>query len=309
MNWVWTRRRSLGAWRSLGVWLLFALIAWLDSDGCVFALRPGIPVQHAAVFGAIVSAISTIGGWLGAGAAASASYLATAVSWIAGRLGTFIKATGAVFAKSWDALKIVYADVLKPAVQWIDAHVKRLYGWLRTTFQPVFDFLQRVRTELLAYYERFVRPFLDVVDYVRAGLRILGTLGVDWAKALDRKLGEWESVITENFLRVLGYLNRITDIPNSIVTVNGLFQRLPLLRSLDRDAGYWIRMWWAKQIRPLPPKPPVPDYLKGYPVHEVQEDVNTLVDYTTGRGSARDALFEELGFTLLQAARTVPEEH
>jgi hypothetical protein len=37
---------------------------------------------------------------------------------------------------------------------------------------------------------------------------------------------------------------------NSIVTADRLFQRLPFLRSLDRDAVYWFRIWWVRQVDP-----------------------------------------------------------
>jgi hypothetical protein len=226
------------------------IVRWLDPDGCVAGAQPWAQMHVAAVFGAIVTAIEIIGGWLGTAAAAVATYLATVVQWIVIHLAIFIKATGAVFAKAWDGLKIVYQDVLKPAVQWFDAHIKRLYAWLRQTFQPVFDFLNRVRGELLDLYRKYVRPVLDIIDYTRAGLRLLGDLGIDWARALDRRLGEVESVISENFRRVLSYINEAIDVLNSIVTADRLFQRLPFLRSLDRDAVYWFRIWWVRQVDP-----------------------------------------------------------
>jgi hypothetical protein len=245
------RRRALSPLEALGVWLGFALLAWLDSDGCLLALRHTAPVHTAAVFGFIVTAIEVIGGWLGTAAAAVASYLAAVVQWLAVHLAIFIKATGAVFAKAWDGLKIVYHDVLKPALQWFDAHVKRLYDWLRKTFRPVFDFLYRVRGELLTLYKKYVRPVLDIIDYTRAGLRILGDLGVDWARALDRRLGEFESVVSENFRRILSYVNQAIDVLNSIVTVDRLFQRVPFLRTIVRDSRFVWRAMVNPAVRPL----------------------------------------------------------
>jgi hypothetical protein len=227
------------------------VVRWLDPDGCVAGAQPWAQMHVAAVFGAIVTAIEIIGGWLGTAAAAVATYLATVVQWIVIHLAIFIKATGAVFAKAWDGLKIVYADVLKPAVQWFDAHLKRLYAWLRQTFQPVFDFLNRVRGEMLDLYRKYVRPVLDIIDYTRAGLRLLGDLGIDWARALDRRLGEFESVISENFRRILSYVNQAIDILNAIVTVDRLFQRVPFLRTLVRDSRFVWRVMINPAVRPL----------------------------------------------------------
>lgn len=245
-----TRRRALAWWQVLACWAACALLVWLDRAGGPLALRHTAPISEAAVFGFIVQGIALIGGWLGTAAAAVASYLAAVVQWLAIHLAIFIQATGAVFAKAWDALKIVYSDVLKPAVQWFDTNIKRLYGWLRDTFRPVFDFLNRVRGELLDAYKHFVRPVLDIIDYTRAGLRILGDLGVDWARALDARLGQYESLISENFRRILSYVNEAIDVLNSIVTVDRLFQRLPFLRTLMRDTRFVWRVMVNARARP-----------------------------------------------------------
>jgi hypothetical protein len=244
------RRLSPGARLLLAV-AVALVYRWLDPDGCVRGAAPGLELHIAAVFGAIVAAIEVIGAWLGTAAAAVASYLAAVVQWLAVHLAIFIKATGVVFAKSWQALKIVYADVLKPAVQWFDAHLKTLYAWLRKALKPLFDFLNRVRGELLALYKKYVRPVLDVIDYTRAGLRILGDLGIDWARALDRRLAEFESVISENFRRILSYVNEAIDVLNAIVTVDRLFQRLPFLRTLQRDTRFVLRVMVNARDRPL----------------------------------------------------------
>lgn len=291
--WAW-RRRSLGFWRSLAVWLLFAFLAWLDSDGCALALRHTVPIHGAAIFGAIASAIATIGGWLGTAAAASAAYLASAVSWIAGRLLTFIKATGAVFAKAWDAMKIVYADVLKPALKWIDAHVRRLYGWLRNTLKPVFEYLRKVNDALLKIYKKYVRPVLDIIDYTRIGLRVLGDLGVEWARALDRRLGEYESLITENFRRILSYVNEAIDIVNAVVTKDKLFQSLPFLRSLDRDARYWFAIWWRRQVDPDRQHGDDYDRTRDYPLAEPFENGKRLALFYRGQPTDVDGQVAEL---------------
>lgn len=234
------------SWRCTAVAVaVLVAIRLLDSDGCLLRVAPN-GVQLGAFFSVIVSAIGWIGGWLGSAAAATASYLAAALQWVAGRLSTFIKATGAVFAKSWDALKIVYGDVLKPAVQWIDAHVKRLYDWLTNTFKPVFDVLKRIRQELLDAYARYVRPFLDVIDAIRGGLRVLGDLGVGWAKELDKRLGVFESLITQNFSKLLGELNKVIDVLASVFTVDRLIQRFTFIRTLQRDT----RFVWRAMVNP-----------------------------------------------------------
>jgi hypothetical protein len=299
----WRRRAAL----ALAWWGAIGLLAWLDSSSSPLALRPGVPVQHAVVFGAIVAAIQIVGAWLGTAAAAVASYLAVVVQWLAVHLAIFIKATGVVFAKAWDGLKIVYADVLKPALKWFDTNIRRLYQWLHETFAPVFKWLNRVREELLKYYKQYVRPVLDTIDMVRAGLRVLGDLGLDWARELDRRLGQWESIITQNFARVLATVNGVIDALNGVLTKDGLFQRVPILRTLDRDAGYWVRMFWARQIGTRPSRYSEYDRTRDFPQHEPQEDVNMLSDELGHGVSGRSAVIRELGATLMLTARLQPE--
>jgi len=48
---------------------------------------------------------------------------------------------------------------------------------------------------------------------------------------------------------VLSYVNRVSDVLNAIVTGELLFQRVPFLRTLARDAPYWIRMFWTAQVK------------------------------------------------------------
>jgi len=240
------------SWRaSLVALALLALVRVLDPDGCWLGAARLDGVSTASVFAFIVQGITLIGSWLGTAAAATAGYLAAAVSWLASHLALFIKSTGAVFARAWDAMKIVYADVLKPAIQWVDDHLRRLYNWLHDTLRPVFNFLNRVKNELLSLYARWLRPFLDVIDIVRGGLRVLGDLGVQWARTLDARLGQLESVITENFLRVLGAVNRVIDTLNSVITVDRLLQRFTFLRTLQRDVLYVGRAMNNARMRPL----------------------------------------------------------
>lgn len=230
------------------VWAVFLLAAWLDRDGCVVA-------NQASVFAALWSAITWLGDILGiaGGAIASSleavvSYLVTAVGWLASRVSNILLSTGGMFSRVWEWSKQIYDDVIKPGLVWLHDVYTRVSAWLATYFRPVFQFLSHVRAILMDLYGRFIRPILTALDLAHAVLRTLADFGVNWAKTLDAYVQRTEAIITENFLKVLGWINEVRDVVNAIVTPDRLFQQLPFVRTLERDAGHWIRIFWNNQI-------------------------------------------------------------
>lgn len=235
--------------RSLVVWSVLLLLAWLDRDCAVVA-------QQASVFAAIVQAIvwlgdllATIGTAIATTAEAAVIYLAQALGWLAKHVADILVSTGRMFAKVWHWVKLAWTDVVKPFLVWVDDIFTRFVKWMNKFFKPVFDFLTRVRDVLKDVYQRFIRPILDALNIAHVVLKTLGDLGVAWAKKLDRYVLETQQIITENFLRVLGWLNEVRDIVNAIVTPDRLLQRVPFLRTIERDAGWWIRGFWNSQVR------------------------------------------------------------
>lgn len=134
-------------------------------------------------------------------------------------------------------------------------NVQRAALWLKGTlthiFRPVLQFLDRVKGYIRRIYDRFIKPVLDVIEIMRRVFRLLGYLGIDWARALDRKLGQLENLITLPFEWVVGKINELIGVINRIVTADGLLQRLVLINSLLRDYPMTTNMWWNGQIRPL----------------------------------------------------------
>jgi hypothetical protein len=144
--------------------------------------------------------------------------------------------------KAWQFFKLTYDTVIKPAFLKLQTWYRATRDWLKATFGPVLEFLKTVRDTLLCFYKTWVRPWLDLIDVTRRLLRILAALGLDWAKALDKKLGSLEALIDKPFRIVLGKVNEIINLVNTVITAGGLFQRVALIRSLERD---YIFAWRA----------------------------------------------------------------
>lgn len=140
--------------------------------------------------------------------------------------------------KAWDFFRLTYDRVIKPAVLKFWGWFDKARLWLDRTFRPILDWLKMVRDNLIGFYHTWVRPWLDIIDVTRRGLRIFAALGLDWARKLDAKLGQIEEKIDRPFRYVLGKINEVINIVNRVVTADGLFQRVALLRSLARDYQY-----------------------------------------------------------------------
>ena len=245
------RRLRAARWAlSLTVWAALAGLVALDAH----APRG---VVHADVFSAIWAGITfianllgTVGGAIATSLEAVVAYLVTAVSWLGQRVASMLFNTGAMFAKAWDGLKIVWRDVLKPALTWVDHELGRLHDWLVDTLKPVFKFLQRVRDELIAIYTRFVKPILDTIDFIRAVNNVLLTFHIHVLQSIDRTLQLIEQRIEEPFLWINQKLNQIWNLFDLIITFDGLYQRLTLLKSLRKYEPHWFALWWNDQVDP-----------------------------------------------------------
>lgn len=165
------------------------------------------------------------------------------------------KAIGRAFGlfgrAAWNFLEATYDKVLKPIWEHFWKWFDRARRWLEDVLRPVFKFLNKIRDTILAIYKKWVRPILDIIGAFRKVLRVLATFGLDWARALDRKLADLEALIDKPFRLLLAKINEIINIVNRIVTADGLFQRLALIRSIERDVKNILQAWHNSQSKPL----------------------------------------------------------
>jgi hypothetical protein len=143
-----------------------------------------------------------------------------------------------VFHFTVTAFKDLWSKVLKPAWAKFNKWIDRAHDWLVTKFGPILCWLQKARKRIEAFYKKYVQPWLDAIDTTRKFLRLLEALHIKWAAELDRKLAALEDRITRPFLLVVGKLNEIINLVNSVIDGFGLFQRVVLIRSIERDYQY-----------------------------------------------------------------------
>jgi len=153
--------------------------------------------------------------------------------------------------KAWELLKLTYDNVLKPGWLKLWTWIDRARRWLTDLFGPILEFLGTVKTTILDFYAKWIRPILDIIGVSRQVLRVLSGLGVDWAKRLDAELARIEAAIDRPFRLLVAEINKLVGWIDRIVTADGLFQRLTLIRSIERDLREIHRgltAWRSKEL-------------------------------------------------------------
>ncbi|MGH2667512.1 MAG: hypothetical protein ACRDH5_00040 [bacterium] len=252
--------------RRLTSWLLAALaaVALGAALGAVLAdrlvdssLDPATPVSFA-----WWQFVVMVGGWILQGLQAAGRVTLIILQWSVKALWAFaiaVQHAGIAIGKglakfgkaSWGFLRMAYREVLKPAWTKFWHFVDRVRATLERIFKPIIKFLVRVQKELLKFYGKWVRPVLDLIGVARRVSRVLASLGLDWARALDRELARIEEAIDRPFCFALAKINEVINVVNRIVDANGLFQRLTLIRSIERDLRYVTRAFANWRSKPL----------------------------------------------------------
>lgn len=298
------RRRTWNADRRRAALVVSLFVAAAALDWLAGARSPArvVPHHHAAVFSFIVAGIQLLAGWLATAAEITVTYLATALSWLAARVGHFLSSTGAVFARVWDGIKIVWSDVLKPALEWVDRTVKNVYNWLRKTFEPVFKFLDEVRDRIQKFYDRFVKPVTDTIDFIRQLNSLLKAFHIDVLDQIDQVLEQVRRYIDEPFRFVYAQLSRVQNVIDRVVTGDGFFQRYMLVASLRKHAPLWMSHFWADQVGPVRGRDGSTERTADYPTRDAARERDELGAYFDTGAGARAAIIGELALGVMQTA-------
>ena len=225
--------------------------------------------------------------------------LRMAVIGVAQESRNFARESNSFLSRLLGGLGRFWTSGLLPLIKWLRAKFIALTSWLKRTFRPIYEFLDKLRKWLDWFDRKILRPIMDIIDATRFFLRTMSLLGVKWAKSAEQKLSKLQSWISSIDLRVRKELNQIRNAVDRIVTGDYLLQRFALLRSLERDAPYWIRAWWNKQITSAATNPIPPTKEKPYLRRPVQEEIETLREYArTGGGPLAPKVEEYLSITL-----------
>lgn len=247
-------RRPMPTWFVILVALVYGLLLRLEP-----ALAPGgDPHVRYAWFAWLILAAQAI--WTGVQIAAKVTLtiLAYAVQALWATVQLFYNTAREIgqaaihgFQTTWKFLRTTFDTILWPGWVKFWTWIDRARIWLDAFFRPAFEFLRFVRDEILGFYDKWVRPIMDTIGIARKVLDVLYSLGLDWAKKLDQELARIEDKINEPFLFALRQINLVIGVLDRIVTADGLFQRLALVRSLERDVRYVSRAFVNWRSHPV----------------------------------------------------------
>lgn len=182
-----------------------------------------------------------------------ATFLFNGVVTLAGYTVGGFTSTGSIFQPIGDSFfRGIFSGLLGAivaAVHWLEDHLR-----------PILDFIKGLLKHLDAIYNRFVKPFIVLLQRVRQVLSILRALHIKWAAKLDQILGTVQHDIQGAFFLLRGVLNSAIDILNILVDPTKLLRRPTLILSLRRSIMALIR-----QVSGLPPAFFLPSRLAGAP--------------------------------------------
>jgi len=288
------RRRPPPLWFTLGcaaAWIaLVHALGWHEAEA---------PVVTQAWIGFLLA----LAGWIWNGVEAVGQATIVWLTWAVGALWGAIQAAYNVFVGfgdaamrglrgAWQFFRWTYDAILKPAWLKFWSIVDRVRGTLEHVLRPVFRVLRAIRDEVLAIYRRYVQPVLDAIGIARQALRVLASLHLAWAQRLDAELGRLEELIDRPFRFVLAQINRVINVVNRIATADGLFQRLALVRSIERDIVYVQREFLNAWHRPLTDDERAAAAKAGKP-KSLEQVTRDLHDYMQTGGGADAALIDE----------------
>ena len=222
--------------------LTWALATWWTAPDAGAA-----PDVLGAWIGIAISGIAAAFGWLADKAVTVALIVWHAIQVVGSALGHFAIGLGQVLAKVYKLFASFWSGVLRPFIGYVWRAVDHLQAWLKGTFGPALKFLEMLRQRTLDIYNKYFKPVLDTIDIARRTLQLLAVFRVQWARELDQKLAQIQDAILWPIREVMLRLNQAMDWINRIVTLDGLFQRLTLIRSLIEYQREVLAHWWNVQ--------------------------------------------------------------
>lgn len=230
-------------------------------------------------------------GWLLGALVGISKSVATAIQSVGLAVVTLAKATATVFDRVGGYLVNVggffgrlFTSIIPQAFAHLSGWLVNIAKTLNRWFTPVVNLLKKVRKTFLKQWNTFVRPVLDTINVVRRTLQVLGFLGVDAAKNLDKKLAAIEAKIEAPMFVILGKINEVLNWVNRIATVDGILQRSILFASIFQYRKQFATYAANSLARPLTDQEQA-NYDAAYPTKTPAQHVDDLQRAIDGQES------------------------
>lgn len=164
-----------------------------------------------------------------------------------GHVGVFWS-LGRALAGALQTFAVYVRDHAKTFLKWAGDKLRKIEQYLKTKFGPILHYLKVLKDHIHEIYNRFVKPVIDTIEFIRALNRTLNVFHIHVLDKLDRILQGIERRIEEPFDWADRILTEIQNAIDRIITLDGLIQRFTLLTSMQRYAPAWVNGFWNGQI-------------------------------------------------------------
>jgi len=226
-------------------------VALLIAAACRWLFPAGDADVQLGIFGFIVAAVISAFQWLAGHAVTIATVIYQVTVIIGQSLARFGIAVAGVFGRTYTFLSRFWQSTLRPFVTWAWRSIDRLAGWLHRTLGPVLAFLEKVRAEILSFYDKWFRPIFDTIDAIRVTLRALSLFRLEFARKLDEQLAALEDRLLLPIRETMLRLNQAMDWLNRIIDLDGLLQRKTFIETMWRDAALAWQVLAGVEGKPL----------------------------------------------------------
>jgi len=194
------------------------------------------------------------------------------------------------------------AHGVKEFALWSAFKLKYIYEFLKDELTGVLKWLEELKQHIRDIYDRFVRPIVDVIQFIRQLNALLALFHVDLLKKLDAVLAKVEQRIEDPFIKLNQWITWAENQIDRIITLDGFIQRFTLLKSMAKYAAPWTNGFWNSQIDPT--KKAGTDYsrTRTFPHIEPQVPAEELGAFYRGEGTPFGADMSELVSVFRQSA-------
>lgn len=147
--------------------------------------------------------------------------------------------------------KNIWNDIILAVLKHILDAISKLRQLLQKVFGPVISLLKTIRKLYDQYFNQFVKPVLNILQKIRAFLKIFELLGFKWAKRLDADIATIENKILAVYTTLRKYLNETISIVQLIVDPTGILRRNPLFAAIIRSGNELKNLMLTVEQRPL----------------------------------------------------------
>jgi hypothetical protein len=243
--------------RSAAVYTVLAAVWMLDRGGTPGHVHLADFGGGGNIWGGIGGAIGSVIQFFGANGSAflawTLSTLRAALVALANAIKNGLFLVAKYIGKFLLEMRGLWAHVIKPALAWMARKISLFEVWLKEKFAPIVRFLRDIKAHFDDFYKHYVKPIVDTIEFIRQINRVLEVFHITWLSKLDEVLQKIEQRVEEPFLWIREKFTWVENWIDRIVTLDGFFQRLTLVASLQKYAPDWLQHFWYRQTRSITP--------------------------------------------------------